>query len=167
MTSDLVFNKDYDAAQVFVMKVFRTDVTTAWNFFSRAELIDRWWAPKPWKCETHSLNFSEGGKWQYAMAGPGGERHFAGATYHEINWHRSFDWTDYFTDSIGNIETQLPQVKWLFGFTGVQEGTKITINIHLVNAEEMKQMLQMGFEEGFVAALNQLEEILDQTDSHQ
>lgn len=167
MTNELVFNRDYDAAQVFVMKVFPQDVTTVWEFFTRAELLDQWWAPRPWKCETSNLDFTEGGKWIYAMVGPEGEKHFAGANYHEINWHRSFDWTDYFMDQNGEIDHNLPEVKWLFGFTGVEEGTKLTINIHFADSSEMTQLLEMGFEQGFTAGLNQLEELLNQTDSRQ
>lgn len=167
MTNELVFNSDYDAAQVFVMRVFPCEVTTLWDFFTRAELLDQWWAPKPWKCETTSLDFKEGGRWHYAMVGPDGERHFAGAKYHEINWHRSFDWTDYFANENGEIDQNLPEVKWLLGFTGVEEGTKLTINIHFANEGEMTKLLEMGFEQGFSAALSQLAELLYQTDSPQ
>ncbi len=160
MKSNIVFNKDFDAASVFVMKVYHADVSVIWNHFTKPELLDQWWAPKPWKCETQNLEFKEGGRWNYAMVGPENEKQYAGADYQEITFHRSFDWTDFFTDPHGNIETKLPSVKWLLGFTGVEEGTKLTINIHFNSENDMKTILEMCFEEGFKACLAQLEELL-------
>ena len=52
------------------------------------------------------------------------------------------------------------QSKWLIDFTGVDEGTKVTVNIHFQSIEAMNQQIEMGFEEGFKTGLNQLEEIL-------
>jgi Fe2+ transport system protein FeoA len=42
----------------------------------------------------------------------------------------------------------------------VEEGTKVTINIHYQSQEIMQKMMDMGFEGGFKMGLNQLEEIL-------
>ena len=164
MESNIVFNKDFDAASAFVMTVYPTDVSVIWDYFTKAELVDQWWAPKPWKCETRRMDFHEGGIWNYAMVGPENERHYAGANYHEINFHRSFDWTDFFTDEQGKIDQQFQSVKWLIGFTGVEEGTKLTVNIHFNSEEDMKKILDLGFEEGFKTALAQLEELVKQKD---
>lgn len=164
MNTPIVFNKDLDAYSIFVMKVFPAEVTEVWDHFTQADLLDRWWAPQPWKCETVNLDFREGGTWNYAMIGPQNEKQFAGANYHEINFHRSFDWTDHFSDENGQMNTALPTVKWLFGFTGVEEGTKLTVNIHFNSAEDLNQLLELGFEEGFSTALNQLEGVLSKKD---
>lgn len=142
------------------MKIYHADVSKVWNYFTKAELLDQWWAPKPWKCETKKQDFKEGGVWLYSMVGPEGERHYAQVKYREIMEHRSFDGTDTFCDENGNVNPDFPEAKWLFGFTGVEEGTKVTVNIHFSSTEAMKQLLEMGFEEGFKMGLNQLEEIL-------
>ncbi len=160
MKSEIVFNKDFEAATVFVMKVFHTDVSVIWDHFTKSELLDQWWAPKPWRCETSNLDFREGGKWNYAMVGPDNERHSAGVIYEEINAPRSISWIDFFADENGNPTSEIPSVNWLIGFTGVEEGTKLTINIHFNSENDMKTILEMGFEEGFKACLAQLEELL-------
>lgn len=77
-----------------------------------------------------------------------------------MKFHRSFDWTDFFTDAHGNIDTKFPSVKWLLGFTGVDEGTKLTVNIHFNSEADMRKILEMGFEEGFKAGLDQLQELI-------
>lgn len=160
MKTDIIFNEDAEASHVYVMAVYKTDVSSVWNHFTQSALLDLWWAPKPWRCETVSQDFREGGIWRYAMLGPGGERHDAQVKYGEITDHRSFDATDAFCDENGNVNIDFPQVKWLFGFTGVEEGTKVTINIHFKTQEEMRKILEMGFKEGFMAGLTQLDGIL-------
>lgn len=160
MESNIIFNKDFESNTVYVMKIYHADVSKVWNYFTKAELLDQWWAPKPWKCETKKQDFKEGGVWLYSMVGPESERHYAQVKYGEIMEHRSFDGTDTFCDENGNVNPDFPEAKWLFGFTGVEEGTKVTVNIHFSSTEAMKQLLEMGFEEGFKMGLNQLEEIL-------
>lgn len=160
MDSDIIFNKDFDSNSVYVMKIYDADVSKVWDYFTKSELLDQWWAPKPWKCETKSQDFKEGGEWLYSMVGPEGERHYAKVNYGEITEHRSFDGVDAFCDENGNINEDFAQSRWLFGFTGVEEGTKVTINIYFSTPEAMNQQLEMGFEEGFKMGLTQLAEII-------
>ena len=160
MESDIIFNKDFDSNSVYVMKIYKAEVSKVWDYFTKSQLLDLWWAPKPWKCETTKQDFSKGGIWLYSMVGPEGERHYAQVKYGEIMEHRSFDGTDSFCDENGNINENFQSSNWLLGFTGVEEGTKVTINVHYSSQESMKKMLEMGFEEGFKMGLNQLEEIL-------
>lgn len=160
MESNITFNKDFDSNSVYVMKIYDADVPKVWDYFTKSELLDQWWAPKPWKCETKSQDFKAGGIWFYSMVGPEGERHYAQVKYGEIMEHRSFDGTDTFCDENGNVNPDFPEAKWLFGFTGVEEGTKVTVNIHFPTEDSLKRLLEMGFEEGFKMGLNQLAEIL-------
>lgn len=160
MNTKIVFNVDTDQATIFVMKIFATEVEQVWNYFSKPELLDRWWAPKPWKCETQKMTFENGGTWNYAMVSPENDKHFAGVDYQEINPKRSISMSDYFTDENGNKNAEFPETNWLIGFTGVEEGVKLTVNLHFASEKEMNTILEMGFEEGFKATLNQLEAIL-------
>lgn len=160
MDSNIIFNKDFDSNTAYIMKIYDADVSKVWRYFTQSELLDQWWGPKPWKCETVSQDFKEGGVWLYAMVGPNGEKTYSQSRYGEIIEHRSFDWMSAFCDENGNVNEDFPQSKWLIGFTGVEEGTKVTVNIHYQSSEVMKKMFDMGFEEGFTMGLNQLDEIL-------
>lgn len=160
MESIMIFNKDFDSKSVYVMKIFHTDVSKVWNYFTESHLLDEWWAPKPWKCETKKQDFKEGGIWLYSMVGPEGERHYAQVKYGEIMEHRSFDGIASFCNEEGDVDENVSGSQWLVGFTGVEEGAKVTINIHFASEEAMKKQLEMGFEEGFTMGLSQLEEIL-------
>lgn len=164
MESNVVFNIDTDHATIFVMKIFRTQMEEVWRHFTQSELLDSWWAPQPWRCETQKMDFQEGGKWNYAMVSPENEKHFAGIDYEEINAHCSLSLSDYFTDESGNKNTEFPTTNWLIGFTGVEEGVKLTVNLHFASETEMNSILEMGFEEGFKSTLNQLEKLLVKVD---
>ena len=158
--NNIVFNTDSNHATIFVMKIFDAKVEEVWNYYTNSELLDSWWAPKPWKCETQKMNFENGGTWNYAMVSPENEKHFAGIDYEEINPNRSIAWSDYFSDEKGIKNVEFPTTNWLIGFTGVEEGVKLTANLHFASEKEMNTILEMGFEEGFKATLNQLEEII-------
>lgn len=160
MESNITFNKDFEASSAYVMKIYNADVSKVWNYFTQSQLLDQWWGPQPWRCETIRQNFEKDGIWLYAMVGPNGEKSYSQSKYGEIIEHRSFDWMSAFCDEDGNVNEDFPSSKWLIGFTGVEEGTKVTINIHYQSQEVMKKMFDMGFQEGFTMGLNQLEEIL-------
>jgi len=161
MSSTIVFNQDFRAKSIYVMKIYHAKSAKVWDYFTKPELLDLWWAPKPWVCETDTLNFEEGGVWLYSMNGPEGEKIFSLVKYGEINEHRSFDGVDAFCDADGNVDTKFPQTQWLIGFTGTEEGTKVSVNIHFQSEDDMKKQLEMGFEEGFKMGLNQLEDIFN------
>ena len=164
MNSEIKFTKDEQAATIYGMKVLENTASEVWNYFTKQELLDQWWAPEPWKCETQQINFEPAGRWTYAMISPDGEKYFGNVVYHEVNQGRSFDWTKSFTDEQGNLNVNLPSSNWLIGFTGVDEGMKLTINIHFKSPEEMRQLCEMGFEEEFKTRLNQLEMLLNKKD---
>ncbi len=160
MSTDIIFNKDFDEKTVYVSKIYDAEVKKVWDYFTKAEFLDLWWAPKPWKCDTKNQNFSKGGIWHYSIVDTDGQRHYSQMKYGEITENRSFDGLACFCDEKGNLNSDFNESKWLFGFTGVKEGTKMTINIHFHSEDDMKKQIEMGFEEGFKTGLNQLEEIL-------
>ncbi|MGA9212918.1 SRPBCC family protein [Kaistella sp.] len=161
MKTPIIFNKDDHSASIYIMKVFHTTVDEVWNHFTKSDSLDQWWAPKPWKCQTLKMNFEPEGSWNYAMMGSENEKHFSKVQFHEINFHRSFDYSAFFTDENGNINNEFSASNWLLGFTGVEEGTKLTVNIHFKTTADMMILLEMGFEEGFKMGLHQLEDLLN------
>lgn len=162
MSTQSIFNVDEQEATCFFSKIFSAEVAAVWGAFAEKEKLERWWAPEPWKADSLTHDFTDGGKWHYAMIGPDQERQFAGQTFNEINTHRSISLSNYFADETGKIDTNLPVADWLIGFTGVADGTKLTVNFHFKSAEEMHKILQMGFREGFLSTMEQLEQLIIQ-----
>lgn len=162
MNSSIIFTVDEAHLSCYIMKIYLYDVAAVWSHFSNSALLDQWWAPKPWKCETQYFDFCSGGKWNFALVGPDGEKFYAGVNYNEITTHRMIAMTDFATDAHGNLQHDIPMVNWLIGFTGISEGTKLTVNLFFNSAADLHATLEMGFEAGFRTQLNQLEDILSE-----
>jgi uncharacterized protein YndB with AHSA1/START domain len=61
---DFTVNKE--SKTIVVNREFAAPLSLVWDAWTKAELLDKWWAPKPYRTETKSLDFREGGMWLYA-----------------------------------------------------------------------------------------------------
>jgi uncharacterized protein YndB with AHSA1/START domain len=96
------------------------------------------------------------------MVGPEGEEHWARADYKKIDRHKGFSARDGFADEEGNFNQQMPQSYWVVAFSGTADGTLITNQITFDNLQHLEQTIEMGFKEGFVMALENLDQWLSQ-----
>ncbi|RQO29774.1 ATPase [Taibaiella sp. KBW10] len=153
-------NKDLQAKTIHVSRTFNAPLKTVWRAYTEPELLDQWWGPKPWRAETKSMDFSVGGYWLYAMVGPNEERHWARADYTAINAPENFAAKDGFCDEHGVLNEEMPRSAWENVFTETPEGTLVSIKIVFEKEEYMQATLDMGFEQGFLMGISQLEELL-------
>jgi len=72
MTNNLLFDLAVDKAakKVFITREFDADLSLVWDAFTKAEILDQWWAPKPLASKTKVMNFEVGGRRFYAMVWP-------------------------------------------------------------------------------------------------
>src|SRR5689334_10537533 len=75
------FSVNKENKTIKVTREFAAELPVVWNAYTNSDSLDQWWAPKPWKAKTKSMDFREGGSWIYAMVGPEGEEHWALAKY--------------------------------------------------------------------------------------
>src|SRR5690606_29546341 len=106
------FSVDKENKRIRVEREFAAPVSKVWSAWTESELLDQWWAPKPWRAKTKTMDFSEGGYWLYAMVGPEGEEHWARADFQSINPLKAFSIRDAFCDENGNIDQSLPSSAW-------------------------------------------------------
>lgn len=136
-------------------------VSLVWRAYTEAALLDQWWAPKPWKCETQSLEFKPGGKWIYDMVGPNGERHGAIQIINEIEFEKQFSGIDAFTDENGNINEDMPVASWQNSFIQTGNRTLVVTVAKYPNPDSLNAVLKMGMEQGLSMAQDGLDELLD------
>jgi PhnB protein len=158
----LDFSIDKENKTIHVSREFDADLDTVWNAWTKSNQLDQWWAPKPWKAETKSMDFKEGGEWIYAMKGPDGETHWSKSVYTSINDQNSFSSKDSFIDENGTPKTDMPQNKWQNKFTEKDGKTTVDINLTFDNNDDLNKIVDMGFQEGFTAGLENLDELLEQ-----
>jgi uncharacterized protein YndB with AHSA1/START domain len=153
-------NKDLANNKMLITREFAGSVDEVWEAWTDPKLLDQWWAPKPWKAKTKSMEFREGGRWIYCMVGPEGEKHWALAEYRKVVPLKSFDALDAFGDEDGNINTEFPRMNWKVVFKSAEDRTRVEIEIAFRNKEEMEKIIEMGFQEGFSMAHDNLDELL-------
>ena len=155
-----IFTKDPSNKKMTVVREFSAPVEKTWDAWTKPALLDQWWAPKPWRAETKSMDFRDGGKWLYSMVGPDGERHFAIVTYKKIVVLKSFTGIDAFCDEQGNIKTDFPSMDWNVEFSKSGNGTKVQVVITFASEKDLNTIVEMGFEQGFAMAHDNLDELL-------
>lgn len=155
------FSVNKENKTIHVRREFDANLELVWNTWTTAELLDQWWGPKPWKAETKSMDFREGGFWLYAMVGPEGEKHWSKATYISIVKEKSFIAKDGFCDENGVMNTEFPQNKWENNFSA-KDNNRVQVDILLTfdSLADLEKIIEMGFKKGFTIGLKQLDELL-------
>src|SRR5687768_9092826 len=116
MMQEAIFEKDLANKKLIIKRSFNADLSLVWDAWTKHEILDEWWAPKPYKAETKSQEFKEGGVWLYAMVGPEGDKHWCRADYKTIDTKKSFSYIDSFCDENGT-PTGFPHMHWVNSFS--------------------------------------------------
>ncbi len=162
MNSNLLFdfsvNKENNT--IHVIREFNANIELVWKAWTTAELLDQWWGPKPWRAETKTMDFREGGFWHYAMVSPEGEKHWAKANFISIEKEKSFSQKDGFCDENGTMNPSLPQNLVENSFSTKEDKVQVDILLTFDTLSDLETTIAMGFKEGFTMGLNQLDELL-------
>ena len=156
------FDHDPTNHRITVTRRYLATRSRVWRAWTDADILDLWWGPKPWYTVTKSFDFSAGGHWLYCMTGPAGEEHWCKVTYRTIDPEDAFTARDSFCDANGHINTALPSNNWATRFIDHTAHTDVIVTIDFDSPEDMQTIVEMGFEQGFTAGLNQLQEMLEQ-----
>lgn len=154
------FEVQREQREITVERSFNAPLDPVWAAWTQADILCKWWAPKPYACVIKSLDFREGGRWLYCMQGPQGDRHWCYFDYDVIRPKTFFSGSDAFCDEHGVANTIKPKVAWEAHFTATDDRTVVRVILHFGTPEELDQIVQMGFKEGFTMGLDQLDELL-------
>ena len=143
-----------------MVKDLDADINKVWTAYSDRTKLDQWWAPKPYRAETKELNFKEGGRWLYAMVGPKGDHQWAKMDFEKIAAPNQFTAVDAFSDEKGTRDKNMPSIRWSNTFEKKGDGTRLTAELSFDSAEDMKKILDTGFEQGFQMGLENLDDLL-------
>lgn len=160
MKNELLFDFTIDKSTktVFVNREFSAELNLVWDAFTKQEILDQWWAPKPWLSKTKAMNFEVGGKRFYAMVSPEGQEYWSIQKYTSITPKTNFKLLNAFADK--NENPELPGSDWDLKFTEQNGITKVCIAIYNESLERMEKQIEMGFKGGFTMTLNFLETLL-------
>jgi uncharacterized protein YndB with AHSA1/START domain len=160
MTTSLLFDFTVDKAAktVFINREFAAPLSLVWDAFTKQEILDQWWAPKPWASKTKFMDFKVGGRRFYAMVSPEGQERWSIQKYTSISPKTNFKMYSVFADKDENPE--LPGSDWDFNFSEQEETTKVSVTIYNESLARMEKMIEMGFKEGYAMQMKNLDELL-------
>ena len=160
MKNDLLFDFTVDKTTntVSITREFDAGLSLVWDAYTRQEILDQWWAPKPWASKTKFMNFEVGGKRFYAMVSPEGQEHWSIQKFTSITPTTNFKMFNAFADKDENPE--LPGSEWDLHFSEQDGKTKVSITIKNESLARMEKMIEMGFKEGYTMTMKNLEDLL-------
>jgi uncharacterized protein YndB with AHSA1/START domain len=144
---------------LFIKRTFATSRETIWRCWVEGDLLKQWYCPKPWYVSVAQLDVRPGGASFIVMNGPNGEENRLRGQYVEVVEGYSLTFTDaYVGDWIHNNNTP-----FMTGYVILTDapygGTQMEWGARHWTDETTEQHKAMGFEAGWNAAADQLEEL--------
>ncbi len=144
------FIVDKETKTVSITAEFDAKRDLVWDAYTKPELLDQWWAPKPCASRTKVMEFREGGRRFYAMVSPEGDERWAVQKYTSITPKTNFKFFNAFADKDENPE--LPGSDWDLNFSEQGGTTKVSISIYNESLERLERMIDIGIREGTLTA---------------
>jgi uncharacterized protein YndB with AHSA1/START domain len=156
---EMDFIVDKQTKMVYITKEFAFELSLVWDAYTKPELLDQWWAPKPLASRTKVMDFRVGGRRHYAMVSPDGqELGWVLQKYTSISPKTNFKLFNAFADE--NENPELPGSDWDLTFSEQDGRTKVSISIYNESLERLEKMVEMGFKEGTMSQMKNLEDLL-------
>ena len=156
MEMEVTVNKETKTVSITVELDAARDLV--WDAYTKPELLDQWWAPKPFTSRTKEMNFEEGGKRFYAMVSPEGQERWVLQQYKSITPKTNFTLFNTFADE--NENPELPGSDWDLNFIDQGNTTKVSVSIYNESLERLERMIELGFKDGVMAQIENLKELL-------
>jgi len=153
---EFIVNKE--TKTVSITKEFSAPRELVWDAYTKPEILDQWWAPKPLSSRTKAMDFKVGGRRFYAMVTPDGQERWVVQKYTSITPKTNFKLFNAFADENENLE--LPGSDWDLSFSEQNGTTKVSISIYNESLERLERMIEFGFREGTIAQIKNLEDLL-------
>lgn len=154
------FIADKEKNTLTIRRGFMAGRSLVWDCYTKRELLDQWFAPKPLTTKTKSMDFREGGHWHYAMVEPNGTEHWGLTEYVKIKPKDYYTALDAFSDADGTINKDLPRAEWLVAFKDKGKNALVETTATYQSLADLEQVIQMGMEQGMMATLEKLDELL-------
>ena len=151
---------DRDALTITITARYDHPVERLWTLWADPRRLERWWGPPGFPCAVEQFDFVPGGIVRYAMTGPDGQRYPGWWRVGAIEPPTRLDLVDGFGPEPGAAEPGMPTSTTTVSFTAEPGGGRMTILSRYVDADQLQQMLDLGVEEGFLAALTQVDAFL-------
>jgi uncharacterized protein YndB with AHSA1/START domain len=156
--------QDFANSRIVITAGFDASLEQVWTLWSDPRRLEKWWGPPgyPATVEVHEL--VPDGRVSYFMTGPDGQRYSGAWRVESVNAPAHLVVVDEFVDDEGRVLTDLPQTRMTVEIVASADGTAMALTSSFQDPESMQQIIDMGAIEGMVAAMSQIEDVLNRSD---
>lgn len=152
--------KDLDALTMTVVADFPVPVRRLWDAYVDPRQIEKFWGPPGWPATFTRHDVAPGGRSDYYMTGPDGERSGGYWEFLAVEPGRSFEVRDGFVGADGEPNPELPSMRMVYLFEETGVGSRLTTTTHFPSLEALEELLSMGMEEGLTGAMGQIDDVV-------
>ncbi|MCU0445310.1 MAG: SRPBCC domain-containing protein [Microscillaceae bacterium] len=156
---DFLVNKEDHTLSI--VREFEAEKQLVWDCYTKPELLEQWFAPKPFTAKTKSMDFRNGGHWHYAMISPEGDEYWGYTEYYDVQPIDEYKTLDAFSDSEGTINQSLPTAHWHVQFAEKGKNALVSTTVRYASLNDLEQVINMGMQEGMESTLTRLDELLN------
>jgi uncharacterized protein YndB with AHSA1/START domain len=154
-------HKDPAAKTMAITSSFEAPIERVWQLWADPRQLERWWGPPTYPATMVDHDLSPGGVVTYYMTSPEGERYHGWWRLLAVEEPRLLEFEDGFGESPSAPVPDLPVSTMRVELTALAGGgTRMEIRSTFPSVEAMEQLIEMGQEEGMVAALGQIDDLL-------
>ena len=152
--------KDPQTCTMTVVAEFPVPVQRLWDAYADPRQLEKFWGPVGWPATFARHDFAEGGRSDYYMTGPDGERSGGYWKFLAMDPGKSFEVEDGFATDDGAENTEMPSMRMVFTFESTDEGSRVSTVTHFPSVEVLEQLIGMGMQEGMTSAMSQMDDVI-------
>jgi uncharacterized protein YndB with AHSA1/START domain len=147
--------KDATKLTLTVVADFPVSQQRLWDAYADPRQLERFWGPPAWPATFTRHDFKVGGRAEYFMTAPNGEKWSGSWKFTAVNPISSFE----AHDGEDNADDPNGPASMTFRFDTTPTGSRMTCVIRFLSIEAMEQSAT-GMEQGLRAAMPQLDAVL-------
>ncbi|MEV0456572.1 SRPBCC family protein [Catellatospora methionotrophica] len=151
---------DLDTLTLTIVADFAAPVERVWQVYADPRQLEKVWGPPTYPATVVDHDLRPGGRVNYFMTGPEGDKHAGYWLVTAVDEPDSFAFEDGFADLDFTPNPDLPASRNVYTFTAHDGGTRATYLGVYPSAEQLQQVLDMGVVEGASLAINQIDDLL-------
>ena len=152
---------DLDTRTLVITAEFAAPVERVWQVYADPRQLEQVFGPPTYPATFVEHDLVPGGKANYYMTSPEGERYYGWWKILSVEEPRGFTFEDGFAgdDSFEPLP-DMPVSKNVYAFESTDAGTRAVFTATYDSAEGLEKVLEMGVIEGSTEAINQIDTLL-------
>lgn len=152
--------KDLDALTMTIVADFPVPVRRLWDAYADPRQLEKFWGPVEWPATFTRHDMAPGGRSDYYMTGPDGDRSSGYWEFVSVDPGRAFEVRDGFRGEDGEPNAELPTMRMVFDFSEHGDGARLTSTAYFNSLDDLQQLIEMGMEEGTKSAMSQIDQVV-------